>query len=89
MDYSGKFINVMDAINNIAKGKGFKNGIDWICAFTDDFFAQARAAELSVKYNIPYIAAQHHKNGETSEFRLGIIVLGFLVVYPAKKRIIL
>ena len=51
MDYSGKFIDVMDAINNIAKGKGFKNGIDWICAFTDDFFAQARAAELSVKYS--------------------------------------
>lgn len=38
-----------------------------ICAFTDDFFAQARATELSLKYGIPYLAAQHHLHGDTSE----------------------
>lgn len=38
-----------------------------ICAFTDDFYAQARAEELSVKYEVPYLAAQHHKYGDTSE----------------------
>ena len=38
-----------------------------ICAFTDDFFAQARAQKLATKYNIPYLAAQHHEFGNTSE----------------------
>ena len=38
-----------------------------LCAFTDDFWAQARTQELAIKYNIPYLSAQHHQYGETSE----------------------
>lgn len=38
-----------------------------LCAFTDDFYAQARTSKLSQKYHIPFIAAQHHAKGETSE----------------------
>ena len=38
-----------------------------ICGFTDSFFAQARIANIAVKYNIPFISAQHHQHGETSE----------------------
>ena len=38
-----------------------------ICAFTDDFFAQARAQRLAKTYNIPYLSAQHHEFGNTSE----------------------
>lgn len=38
-----------------------------ITAFTDDFYAQARAARLSLKYSIPYISAQHYQNGVGSE----------------------
>ena len=38
-----------------------------ICAFTDNFFAQAHAQRLAIKYGIPYLAAQHHAFGETSE----------------------
>ena len=30
-DYNKEFIDVMNNINNIAKGYGFKNGIDWAC----------------------------------------------------------
>lgn len=37
------------------------------CAFTDDFFAQARVASLGEKFNIPVLSAQHHENGYTSE----------------------
>ena len=42
-----------------------KNSI--LCAFTDDFWAQARAQQLALKYQIPYLAAQHHQYGESSE----------------------
>ena len=38
-----------------------------ICAFTDNFFAQARASRIALKYGIPFICAQHHSKGETSE----------------------
>lgn len=38
-----------------------------ITAFTDDFYAQARAAALSVKYGIPFIAAQLYVNGDAAE----------------------
>lgn len=38
-----------------------------LCAFTDNFFAQARVSNIAVKYKIPLITAQHHKYGETSE----------------------
>ena len=50
---------------NIFKHIDTKNTI--ICGFTDDFFAQARTVSLSLKYNIPYLAAQHHEFGSTSE----------------------
>lgn len=38
-----------------------------ICAFTDDFFAQARADRIAKKYRIPFISGQHHSRGLTSE----------------------
>ena len=38
-----------------------------LCGFTDNFFAQARTVEISLKYGIPYIAGQHHAFGDTSE----------------------
>jgi molybdopterin/thiamine biosynthesis adenylyltransferase/proteasome lid subunit RPN8/RPN11 len=38
-----------------------------ICAFTDNFYAQSRISNLSVKYRIPFISAQHHQFGLTSE----------------------
>lgn len=38
-----------------------------ICGFTDSFFAQARIINISLKYNIPLIVAQHHQYGVTSE----------------------
>lgn len=38
-----------------------------ICGFTDSFFAQARIANIAVKYKLPLITAQHHQYGETSE----------------------
>ena len=38
-----------------------------LCGFTDNFFAQARIANIAVKYTIPLITAQHHQYGETSE----------------------
>ena len=50
---------------NIFNNIDTKNAI--ICGFTDDFFAQARTVELSLKYGIPYLSAQHHKLGSTSE----------------------
>ena len=51
--------------NNILKNHKPKKTI--ICAFTDDFFAQARTQKLAKKYNIPYLSAQHHEFGNTSE----------------------
>ena len=47
--------------------KNHKSTQTLICAFTDDFFAQARAQKLAIKYGVPYLAAQHHAFGETSE----------------------
>lgn len=47
--------------------KNHKKEKTLICAFTDDFFAQARAQEIAIKYSIPYLAAQHHEFGMTSE----------------------
>ncbi len=38
-----------------------------LCGFTDSFFAQARIANIAVKYGIPLLTAQHHQYGETSE----------------------
>ena len=38
-----------------------------ICAFTDDFYAQARISRIALKYHIPFIAGQHHERGVTSE----------------------
>jgi proteasome lid subunit RPN8/RPN11 len=38
-----------------------------ICAFTDCFEAQARCQRLSIKLGIPFLAAQHHANGDSSE----------------------
>lgn len=38
-----------------------------ICAFTDSFEAQARAQKLAIRFKIPFLAAQHHAFGETSE----------------------
>lgn len=38
-----------------------------ICAFTDDFFAQARISRIALKYKIPFISAEHHAEGATSE----------------------
>ncbi len=38
-----------------------------LCAFTDSFHAQARASRIAVKYGIPFLAGQHHREGETSE----------------------
>lgn len=48
----------------IKKNEG-KNVI--ICGFTDNFYAQARIANIAVKYCVPLITAQHHQYGETSE----------------------
>lgn len=44
-----------------------KSGNILLCAFTDNFFAQARLSRLSLKYSIPFLSAQHHFRGETSE----------------------
>ncbi len=38
-----------------------------ICAFTDNFFAQARISRIALKYGIPFISGQHHAEGVTSE----------------------
>lgn len=38
-----------------------------LCAFTDSFMAQARLSRLALKYKIPFLSAQHHAKGETSE----------------------
>jgi hypothetical protein len=38
-----------------------------LCAFTDDFFVQARLNRIAIKYKLPFISAQHHENGDTSE----------------------
>ena len=38
-----------------------------ICAFTDNFLAQARVINIALKFGIPFLAAQHHQYGETSE----------------------
>lgn len=38
-----------------------------LCAFTDSFNAQARVANIAIKYKLPYLSAQHHQYGETSE----------------------
>lgn len=38
-----------------------------ICAFTDNFFAQARISRIALKYKIPYISGAHHNMGDTSE----------------------
>ena len=38
-----------------------------LCAFTDDFWAQERAQKLALKYKLPYLSAQHHQYGATSE----------------------
>lgn len=38
-----------------------------LCAFTDDFAAQARIFNLALKFHLPLLAAQHHKLGYTSE----------------------
>lgn len=38
-----------------------------ICAFTDNFFAQARVSRIALKYGIPFISGQHHFEGTVSE----------------------
>ena len=38
-----------------------------LCAFTDDFYAQARLNNIALKYRIPFICGQHHEFGITSE----------------------
>ena len=43
----------------------FKKAV--ICAFTDDFYAQARISRIALKYKIPFISAEHHAEGATSE----------------------
>lgn len=50
-------------------GKGIlKHPEDYlIAAFTDDFYAQARAAALAVKFGTPFISAQMYKNGDAAE----------------------
>jgi hypothetical protein len=44
-----------------------KNGNILLCAFTDSFIAQARLSRLALKYDLPFLSAQHHAKGETSE----------------------
>lgn len=38
-----------------------------LCAFTDNFYAQARLANIALKYELPFLSAQHHRYGLTSE----------------------
>lgn len=38
-----------------------------ICAFTDNFFAQARVSRIALKYGIPFISGQHYYEGVISE----------------------
>lgn len=38
-----------------------------LCAFTDDFYAQARISRMALKYKIPFVCGQHHKEGMVSE----------------------
>ena len=38
-----------------------------LCAFTDDFYAQARISRIALKYRIPFVCGQHHKEGMVSE----------------------
>ena len=38
-----------------------------LCAFTDNFYAQARLSRIALKYGLPFICAQHHARGEVSE----------------------
>jgi len=38
-----------------------------LCAFTDDFYAQARSANLALKYKLKYLSAQHYHHGIGSE----------------------
>ena len=38
-----------------------------VCAFTDDFYAQARISRIALKYHLPFICGQHHAKGMTSE----------------------
>jgi hypothetical protein len=44
-----------------------KQGNVVLCAFTDSFNAQARLSRLALKYDLPFLSAQHHAKGETSE----------------------
>ncbi len=44
-----------------------KSGNILLCAFTDSFEAQARLSRLALKYDLPFLSAQHHAKGETSE----------------------
>ena len=55
-----------------------------LCAFTDDFYCQSRLNNIAVKYNIPLLAAQHHRYGETSE-----VVYWYPDVTPALPQTIL
>jgi hypothetical protein len=44
-----------------------KQGNVILCAFTDSFNTQARLSRLALKYDLPFLSAQHHAKGETSE----------------------
>ena len=55
-----------------------------ICGCTDNFFAQARAALLSLKYGTPFLAAQLYEKGQAAE-----ILFTYPGVTPACPRCIL
>lgn len=38
-----------------------------IAAFTDDFYAQARAAAIAIKLGVPFMASQMYMNGDAAE----------------------
>ena len=52
---------LMTKLNNISPADTL------ICGCTDNFFAQDRCAQLSIKYRIPYLAAQIFPEGEGHE----------------------
>lgn len=50
---------------NLLKNHNKKNIL--LCAFTDQFEAQARLENLSIKYQLKYLSAQHYENSIGSE----------------------
>ncbi|MCH5314751.1 MAG: ThiF family adenylyltransferase [Eubacterium sp.] len=56
-----------DEFDFITNLNALRKGDVLLCGCTDDFYAQDRCAQLSVKFSIPYLAAQIFKEGKGHE----------------------